>query len=317
MELNQLRYFVDTCASGSISQAAENLHISQQGLSSSIRRLETELGYDLFYRKASGIVLTAAGEALRDEARSILGRIDSLYDTCARASGKNMTVSVACTLNLIARLPNQLQQILLGKNADCEVRLTESWSSECETMVSEGEAAFGIVSGASDEEKFDVYTLDILQRCFIVNRKSPLAEQEEIELCQLDNVPLVVSPPKCRPGQALRQMFQSAGVKLNVFYNHNRPALAIELVSSNPDVAAQVFLDDIYTNDLESVKPLRLKNDPFLFPICLISKKGRQQGVQERLFRHMVMDCFKTYDSSHERSVWAGACAQLSSRIPE
>ena len=44
MEINQIRYYIEVCSCGSISRAAEKLHMSQQGLSMAIRRLETELG---------------------------------------------------------------------------------------------------------------------------------------------------------------------------------------------------------------------------------------------------------------------------------
>ena len=49
MDIRQMRYFLEICKFGSISQAAGSLFISQQGLSSAIRRLEQELGCDLFY----------------------------------------------------------------------------------------------------------------------------------------------------------------------------------------------------------------------------------------------------------------------------
>lgn len=58
MEINQIRYYIEVCNVGSMSKAAEKLHMSQQGLSLAIRRLEAELGCDLFYRKSSGLVLT-------------------------------------------------------------------------------------------------------------------------------------------------------------------------------------------------------------------------------------------------------------------
>ncbi len=64
MDINQILYFIEVCNTGNISKAAEKLHLSQQGLSASIRRLELELGANLFYRKANNIVLTETGHAV-------------------------------------------------------------------------------------------------------------------------------------------------------------------------------------------------------------------------------------------------------------
>ena len=48
MEINQMKYFLEVCNCGSMAKAAEKLHITQQGISIGLRRLESELGCNLF-----------------------------------------------------------------------------------------------------------------------------------------------------------------------------------------------------------------------------------------------------------------------------
>ena len=43
MEINQLKYFLEVCNCGSMAKAAEKLHITQQGISIALRRLESSL----------------------------------------------------------------------------------------------------------------------------------------------------------------------------------------------------------------------------------------------------------------------------------
>lgn len=72
MDIRQLRYFLTIADEGSISKAAEKLHMSQPPLSQQLKLLETELGVQLFERNTRKITLTNVGEALLYRTRQIL-----------------------------------------------------------------------------------------------------------------------------------------------------------------------------------------------------------------------------------------------------
>jgi DNA-binding transcriptional LysR family regulator len=79
VELRALRYFVGVAEAASFTDAAKTLHVSQPALSQSIRRLERQLGTDLFIRNrqhpAAGLRLTEAGQVLLAEASGILAAV--------------------------------------------------------------------------------------------------------------------------------------------------------------------------------------------------------------------------------------------------
>ena len=72
VELRRLEYFLVLARVLHFGRAAEELHISQPGLSQQIKVLEHELGTPLIHRGARGITLTAAGEALRQHGEAVL-----------------------------------------------------------------------------------------------------------------------------------------------------------------------------------------------------------------------------------------------------
>lgn len=72
MDLHSLRTFVSVADSASFSRAAQVLHIAQPAVSQQIKRLERQLGALLFDRSTRRVTLTAAGEALLPQARSVL-----------------------------------------------------------------------------------------------------------------------------------------------------------------------------------------------------------------------------------------------------
>src|SRR5215212_5553164 len=85
-DLRQLRYFVAVVEAGSMTRAAERLHIAQQSLSQQIRVLETQLGAPLLTRSSRGVTPTTVGEVLLREARVVLAQAERAADAVQRAA---------------------------------------------------------------------------------------------------------------------------------------------------------------------------------------------------------------------------------------
>lgn len=77
MELRHLRYFVAIAEERSFTRAAEGLWVAQPGLSTQVRRLETELGVKLLDRHTRGVDLTPAGALFLERARAALAAADA------------------------------------------------------------------------------------------------------------------------------------------------------------------------------------------------------------------------------------------------
>lgn len=79
MTLQQLRTAMEAARTGSITQAAKNLYLSQPNASSMLRTLEQELGYEIFSRTNSGIFPTEAGLHFLEHTKIILAQMQELY----------------------------------------------------------------------------------------------------------------------------------------------------------------------------------------------------------------------------------------------
>jgi DNA-binding transcriptional LysR family regulator len=95
MELRHLRYFVAIAEERSFTRAAERLWVAQPGLSTQMRRLESELGVQLFVRHTRGVDLTDAGELLLERARTVLVAADA-----ARSTGHDLEEGLVGSVRL-------------------------------------------------------------------------------------------------------------------------------------------------------------------------------------------------------------------------
>ena len=81
MRIETLGYFLEIARCGSFTQAADNLFISQQGLSKAIKSLEGELDASLFVKDGRRVVLSEEGEILCSFAKEITAKNEELKTT--------------------------------------------------------------------------------------------------------------------------------------------------------------------------------------------------------------------------------------------
>jgi len=104
--LKQLHYFIAVAEHGSLSRAAEQLHLSQSAVSSALAELEAGLGTKLFARRRSrGVVLTPSGRFALERARSLLREADLLEHHVAGAMSQTVgPVLLGCSSGLAPAL---------------------------------------------------------------------------------------------------------------------------------------------------------------------------------------------------------------------
>lgn len=86
MDIRQLRYFVAIAEEGSLSAAAQRVHVAQPSLSQQVIALERELDATLLDRSPRGVTLTEAGEILLSHAREMVAAMERAREA-VRQSG--------------------------------------------------------------------------------------------------------------------------------------------------------------------------------------------------------------------------------------
>ena len=81
MKLEQQSQVIEIADTGSFSEAARKLFITQPALSRSVKQLEQELGYEIFERNSSGVVLTVQGRSVLERAKTIERECQRMTDS--------------------------------------------------------------------------------------------------------------------------------------------------------------------------------------------------------------------------------------------
>jgi DNA-binding transcriptional LysR family regulator len=87
MDVRQLRQFLAVVDHGSVHRAAQHLFVAQPSVTQTIRRLESDLGTELFIRRGRGLVLSPSGVALVGPAREVVRALDVARETVAAVDG--------------------------------------------------------------------------------------------------------------------------------------------------------------------------------------------------------------------------------------
>lgn len=128
MEVQQLRYFISVIESGSLSRAAQSLHMSQPALSQQMRNLEQSLRTTLLERSSRGVRPTASGQILYKDAYRLVREFDRLATSVSATTDIHGVVSVGLPSGAAAHLAAPLVTWTLRNHPGIRLELFESMS---------------------------------------------------------------------------------------------------------------------------------------------------------------------------------------------
>lgn len=115
IELNQLQQLVCIADNGTISKAAEELHLSQPALSRSMKKLEEELNIELFLHCKNRVVLNDSGKLAVKHARKILRNINTMEEEVIKFDQSQKSITIAtCTPSPLWTMEPLIQSIYPG-----------------------------------------------------------------------------------------------------------------------------------------------------------------------------------------------------------
>jgi DNA-binding transcriptional LysR family regulator len=152
IEFRHLRYFLAVSEELHFGRAARKLHISQPPLSQAIRKLEAELGVQLFERTSRVVKLTEAGRIFAEEARKVLAHVELAVGAVRRATGPGTMLRIGCVPHLPIERLLAFLEALYERSPGHRPQVTHITSGEQVARLRSGELDVGIFNDDGQEE---------------------------------------------------------------------------------------------------------------------------------------------------------------------
>ncbi|VVE61849.1 LysR family transcriptional regulator [Pandoraea captiosa] len=220
MDVRQLRNFVAIVDSGSVSKAAERLHIAQPSLSAQLRGLEDELQAQLLVRSAQGVTPTEAGKALYRHARVVLRQMEQIRQEVREGGGSEAgPVAVGFPTTIASILAVPLFTRVREQYPGIRLQIFESMSGYIGELLANGRLDLAMLF--RDSETRGISVMPLFDEALYVlggHRVCPAiyADDETCALEVLANVPIVVPSASNGLRLLIERSFASANAELNI-----------------------------------------------------------------------------------------------------
>lgn len=239
--VRHLRYFVTVAEERHFGRAAERLHMAQPPLSQQIRRLEAEVGVELFVRTTRRVDLTAAGAAYLERARAILAEVDDAADEARRvAAGAVGRLAVGCvgsaTYSLLPALSRRLAEELPG--IDFAFRGEMLVADQVEALRT-GAIDVALLRPPVDDASLRLTRLREERLVVAVPTGHRLAARKQVRVADLADADLIVHSAGRRSAMydVVRGLFADAGVTPHIRHEVGETSTLVTLVAGGLGVA--------------------------------------------------------------------------------
>ena len=259
INLNLYKTFYDVAKYGSISKAAQYGFTSQPAISKSIKKLEDELGTQLFYRNLNGVELT-------DKGKELLYFVEKSYSNLIIAERNMIETENLERGKLSIGMPSNIGSFFLfdkiisfHKNyPNIEITIITGSTSKLISLLDSHIVDFVIDTSPINvrlDEGMKVTKLDEVQYCFIVKKDTKNLDYKKIsKLSDLKDKPLILPIPGTANRNDLDELLLKQNIDIENVINIHTSEMIISAVKKDLGIGYIIYNlveDDIKNGELE------------------------------------------------------------------
>ena len=290
MYLEQLKHFITVAQLGSVTRAAEQLHVSQPAVSYSLKTLEEELGVSLFRRVKKRLTLTEEGSYYFTHVSSILSQLETINGEMQNLGTKKRSLRIGVPPMIGTFLFPQIFSTVQTHADDMTFEPVEGGSFELQAEIEQETIDMAIVSIPHDtvptSPSLSYHKLSAVELVYCVSNDHPLAGRDTVDMAELKNETLILYRGGYAHTERLEAAFQKARISPNVIFRTNQFQTILSFVRRN--LASSFFYYDAI-RDTPGISILHL-SEPILLDLHIIWKNNRPLFREAKQFLKLLQD---------------------------
>ena len=198
MTIQQLKYIITVAETGSITEAAKKLYISQPSLSNAIKDIEKETKLTVFHRSRQGIALTKEGLEFLGYARSVVQQMELIENRFVSnepaklrfgVSTQHYTFTSNAFVEMVERFGQERYEFILNETQTIQIMedVKNRFSDLGILFISNGNKA--IIRKELEDRRLQFFELFTAKPHVFLSADHPLAECKSVTLSQLRDYP--------------------------------------------------------------------------------------------------------------------------------
>ena len=212
------RIFYVVANNGNITKASEELNISQPAISKSIKKLEEQLGGQLFVRTKRGVILTEEGKEFYNyikQAIEYINNAENKFTDLINLETGCIKIGISTTLTKEFLLPYLEKFHTLYPKID--IKIITNLTSDLITKLKSGLIDI-VILNLNDKNygnDIDIIKCMKINDCFVVNSKYKNLINKEVSLKEINNYPLILQSKGSNTREFLDNIAKGKGIVFN------------------------------------------------------------------------------------------------------
>lgn len=290
MDFRQLYYFKEIVKQGSISKAAEVLHIAQPPLSQLLKKLETDLGTTLIHRYRQKWEITATGEILYQYANQMLMQIQDVKQQIQEIEqGIGGTVSIGVSSTCSNMLIDYVSTFRT-QYPNVKIKIVTGNSEELLKRLEQREIDVALLLRLGDSEQYEMKILKKQPTAVIIPSSWATSfSSQHVTIEQIAQFPFIMlgAMEGLSFNEDLFKVFDEHQVKPNIIIECKDIRMVVALVSRGLGLSVIPRMD--YTSSfLEHTTLFELKQFDFQLEPVIVKLKDQRISKVASQFWEMV-----------------------------